>query len=234
MKKSAQETHSKAIQKTQQGDFLEALVLTDEATLIYQEEENIAGQAETQSARFIIFKHLYQKTHAPSYLILARLNAQAGVEIAKQTNNPTALAIPYFNLGKAYELEKKYHEAAQNYQQALELSTNHPSPQHNKVAIRADIKSHLAYAKYKSGNQGALKSMEEAIKELEETNDAPEFEKKVWLSGAHMQTAEMVYKENMAQAKIHLNKASEIIASDPQLILRKGQWEKLNKEINGI
>lgn len=70
---SGHEAHIAEEKARENGDFLEALKLSDEATILYQKEGNVVGLSEIQAARFEIFKHLYLETDDRSFLILAKM-----------------------------------------------------------------------------------------------------------------------------------------------------------------
>ena len=211
--------------REKEQDFLKALKLLDEATIAYQEDNDYLGMSEAQNSRFIVLKHLFEKTADKSYLILARLAAQAGVEIAEENNLKEALPLAYFNLGKAYEEEEKYKDAVIFFQKAYESKDNLPE-RHDRPAVRADIKAHLAFAQYMSGDKSAISKLDQAIIDLENSDEYP-YTKDVWLSGAHMRAAKALKDDDRKKAEEHLAKAKEIITSNPELKLRMGQWESL-------
>lgn len=236
----ARDIHSKATIACESGNSLEALQLCDQATVLYEEEKDLLGMAEIQSQKFIILKHLFQKTQSRAYLILALKSAEAGVEIAILSQQEDALALPYQNLGEAYALLEQWEKAVEAYKKGVEAFEKSPPSMHNRPAVLLNLKDHLYTAEYKTGDKSALKRAEHLIPELEATDEdsynikdveAGRYNKNVWLSGAHGRIAEMIYKENREKALEHLRKAKEIIDSDERLILRKGQWEKLNDVI---
>jgi len=220
--------HGKAeMAREGEQDLLKSLTLTDEATIAYAEDGDQLGLAEVQGTRFNAFKHLYQKTGNKNYLILAKHAAMSAVEIAEKSGISEALALPYRDLAKAHLELEEYQEAIVFFEKAL----NAKLPEHhNRPGVVAEIKAHLAYAKYKTGDKSALGLMTEAISELE-NSDEFKYNKDVWLSGAHMRTADMLKEDNLELAKDHLQKAKEIIDANPELKLRAEQWEKLAKTI---
>lgn len=229
----ARNVHAKAEVARESGDFLLALKLTDEATIAYQEENDISGLAEIQASRFITLKHLFQKTGDKNYLILAKHAALSGVEIAETSGNPAALAIPYLNLGEAYAQLEGWQEAVKAYTTAVEHFTQSPPPTNNRPAVLLNVKSHLHQAEYKVGDKSALERAENLIPELEKQEE-DSYNKNVWLSGAHMRIAEMIMGDNKENAQNHLEAAKKIIDSDERLVLRKEQWEKLNTKLTSL
>jgi tetratricopeptide (TPR) repeat protein len=212
--------HARAEQaREKEQDLLKSLKLADEATIAYADDGDYLGIAEVQSSRFIAFKHLHRKTNDKAYLTLAKFAALSAVELSELSDDPKAATLPYFNLGKAYEEIKDYNNAIIYFEKAL----SSPLPDsHNRTAVKADIKAHLSFAKYKSVDKSGLGLMSEAISELEVAEEQ-KYEKDVWLSGAHMRAAEMLRQDNPQLAKEHLQKAKEIIDGNPDLKLRAEQ-----------
>mgnify|MGYP001589973461 FL=1 len=82
------------------GDLLQSLKLSDEALLAYFESLDLQGASEVLADRSITFRHLHQKTGSKSYLLLAKAELVAAVDIAKQSGNFDAVTIPTFELAK--------------------------------------------------------------------------------------------------------------------------------------
>ncbi|HEX6977025.1 MAG TPA: hypothetical protein VF185_01520 [Patescibacteria group bacterium] len=229
--KRGREIHALA-EKAREGEqnFLKSLNLLNEATIAYLEDKDYLGASEAQGSRFIALKHLYERTKEDAYLTLATLAAQAAVEIAEEHKINQALPLAYFNLGKAYEEEENYKKALTPFRKAFKKSLKDLPERHNRPALKADIKAHLAFIEYMCGNKSAITKLEEAIKELE-SSDEGKYTKDVWLSGAHMRTAKALRKNNPKKAKEHLEKARQIIESNPNLTLRKGQLEEIENKL---
>jgi tetratricopeptide (TPR) repeat protein len=218
--------HGKAEQAREKGDFTQALKQTDEAMLAYQAAGDKVGFAEVLSSRFLTLRHLYDKTNDRAFLILAKNTVLSSVQIARESGDNTALALPLFNLGKAQETLGELPDAVTSYKEAVEHMTANPPQRHNRPSVLADMKVHLATAEYKTGDKAALARAEEALHELEGT-DEQKYEKDVWVSGGYMRLADMLRTEDSAKGAEALRKAKEIIDSNPDLTLRKGQWDKL-------
>ena len=222
----ANDLHAQAINvREHEQDFLKALKFTDEAILACVEEKDSKELIGIFGTRQNIFGHLAEKTEDNNYLILAKHAAMAAVEIAEKSNLPSSM--PYRDLAKAHEKLKDYKEAISYYEKSLNSSLDE---NHNRESIKADIKAHFAYVKYKNGDKSALDLMNEAISQLESAAEQ-QYEKDVWLSGAHMRAAEMLKEDNPQLSKDHLAKAQEIIDGNSELVLRKGQLEELQKLI---
>ena len=127
---------------------------------------------------------------------------------------------------KVYEDLKDYSKAATFHQKAVEAMRSHPPKEHARPAVLADMEAHLAYAQYKAGDKNAYIRLKSAIADLEKAGETP-YNKDVWLSGAHMRAAQMLREDSPDDAKIHLQRAKEIIDNNKELTLRAEQWEKL-------
>lgn len=226
MESQGRKLHGEAEEAREKEDFEKALVLTDQAMIAYQKAKDDLGLAEVQASRFITFKHLFQNTGYQGYEILMRAAAETSVELARLSKIPEALALPLFNLGKAYLEMQMYREAVPILEEAVSEITTHPPEMHNRPAVIADIKGHLYYSKYKNGDKEALEKAEQALADLEAAEEV-KYNKDVWVSGAHMRIADMLRGDNPEKAKEHLQKAKEIIDNNPDLKLRAKQWEKL-------
>lgn len=230
MESKGRQIHGEAAKARERGESIEALKLYMDAMDTYQREGDNLGFAEIQTEIFLTLRHLFEKTSHHGYQILAKHAAMSSVELAEESGDKTALAIPQFNLAKVQEDLGELEEAVITYKKALENITNNPPAPHNvpqRPAIIADFQSHLATCEYKAGDKSALERAEQATLDLEKAEDLADYNKHVWLSGAHMRIADVLKTDDPEKAKEHLQKAKEIIDADERLVLRKTQWEKL-------
>jgi tetratricopeptide (TPR) repeat protein len=154
----------------------------------------------------------------------------ASVEVAEKSGNKESLALPLFNLAKVQDELGEHKEAISNYRLAISNLEKNPPKVHRveeRSAIMADFKMHLTTAEFNAGDSTAIKRAEEALKELEKGTEISEYNKKVWVSGAHMNLTLMYKDLDQPKAMLHLNEAKKIINSDERLVLRKKQWNKL-------
>jgi tetratricopeptide (TPR) repeat protein len=213
------------------GDFVKALALTDQATVIYAEDNDLQGLSEVQSSRLLTFRHLFEQTEKDEYLILAKHAAEAGVEIAEKANQPEALSMPYFNLAKAYESLSQLDLAVSYYEKAIDSKEKFPGNYHNRPGVLADMRIHKAIAQYKDGKEAALTDALRAVEDLQ-SSDETRYNKDVWLSGAHMKIAEVLVASNSDEAKTHIETAQRIVDANPELLLRQKQLAKLRKKLS--
>jgi tetratricopeptide (TPR) repeat protein len=234
MESEGRKIHNQAAIAREQGNHLDALKLQDEAMLTYQRDGDLLGLAEILADRSIVLRHLFEETDDKSWLFIAKAEMEASVEIAKESGDKTATALPLFNLAKVNEAVGDYQQAVRTYEEAIANMEANPPASHNRSAVLSDMKIHLNYAQYKSGDKSALEKMQENIKELE-NSDEPEISQynyDVWLSGAYMSMAEMLKEDNPDEAKSNLEKAKIIIDSSPDLKIRLAQWGKLAAAFN--
>lgn len=211
-------------------DFLAALKYTDEALSMSSEEKNPVAFTEALASRFLTLRHLFEKTGDENYMILAKQVVLASVEIARKSQDQKALAIPLFNLGKAYETLQEYEKAVEAYQEAITNMQNNPPEGHESKAELQEMIIHLSFAQYKNGDKTAAERLEEALKVLDaETED--KYKKDVWLSGGYMDLVEILANDNPATSHEALNRAEAIINANPELVIRKRQLETLKKTL---
>ena len=230
----ARQLHARALQLREQKEFLESLKVGEEALVEYAEDNDTLGFSELLTLQAKTYLHMYDFTNYKPYLLLAKRIGQTAVDIVEESGQNEAKALPYFNLGKISEDAGDLELAVESFRKAVQLMEDFPPERHNRKSVLADFKNHLATAEYQTGDKTALGKAEESIKDLETSTDASDYEKHVWLSGAHMRIAKMLQDDDKEKAQGHLKKAREIIDADPELIIRQEQWEKLNSQLNNL
>ena len=164
---------------------------------------------------------------------MAKHYAQVGVEIATESGSEDDKALPMGTLAKTHELLGDYKGAVETYSKVVDLLQRHPDFRHSRKSVIADFKVDLYTAMYQAGDKSGLDKAVESLNELKESTDASEIEKKTWVSGGSMRIASMLKADNLDLSRKYLEAAKVIIDGDDRLRLRRSQWEKLNKEING-
>ncbi len=217
------------IAREKEQDFLKALQLIDEATVAYINDKDYLGASEAQASRFITLNYLFDQTSDQAYSLLAMSSAKVAIEMAEASRIKEAIALPYFNLAKAYEDRGEYTQAVPLYQKAWDAITTNPPATHNRPAVRADILAHKSFSEYMAGDKSAIERLKGAIEELKNA-DEPQYTKDVWLSGAYMRMAKALGRGN-PETTTYLDLAKAVIDKNPELKLRLGQWEKLAKEL---
>ncbi len=220
--------HGQALKARESGDFLGALQHIDKALIAYQEAGDVLGMAESLSDRSLTLRHLYQKTNDKNYLILVIHSALAALELAQSSGQAEALAIPLFNVAKGYEEQGDLNKAEEYYIEAVENIKSTLKNRHYRPAVIGDFEAHLAAVQVQLGDPSAISRLEKAAEDIKSAEEE-KYSKDVWLSGAYMKLATVSKDSDPTRAKEWLNKAREIIESNPDLTLRQEQLEKLEK-----
>ena len=222
--------HNQSSELLESGDFLGALIKTDEAMIAYQEDSDDAGFSEILAMKVLIFNMYYDKTEYKGYLYIAKHTALLSLELAIQSTMPEQIALAHAAVGRVMDRVGEYQNAAEHFASAVELLSENPS-EHSKKSVIADFKNHQASSKLLTGDLSAETDALSAIEELQISDDATPHEKGVWLSGAYMRLAHGMFKTDKDKANQYLNKAEEIINSDPGLSVRKEQVDIMRKRL---
>lgn len=136
----------------------------------------------------------------------------------------------YFEQGTIAESEEDFVSASRFYQQAADnLPSNHP------LGLISRYQEHAAWAAIKSGNQSAFTKLNASILNLEKILSQPEiasdtsdfgqkYTLQVWLSKAYMHLFEL------GDTSV-ADKLSSLLSSNPNLSIRKEQWEKMQEKM---
>lgn len=232
MESEGRRIHGLAAQAREENDLTKSLGLIFEAFSAYVKAGDQIGASEVLADGSISFRNYGELNDSIAHLIIAKKWAEASVELARKSNIKEALALPLYNLAKCQEATSDLEDAVKNYKEAVQNLEQNPPASHNRPAILADFKIHLANAEYRNGDKSALDRSLSALSDLESSQE-DDYNKHVWLSGAHMDIASMLQDEDLDLAKKHLKEAEEIIKSDPKLVIRALQLEKLSQKING-
>lgn len=214
--------HHQANVAREEDRHLEALKLIEEALIEYSRRNDSKGIAMAIADRVLIYKHLFLLSSQKAFVVLAKKDAEACLEIAQNFSLRKLYGVAYFRLGEAYMLFEDYEKAAENYRKSLEnyIGTN---------TEKGDYKYHLGEAVYRAGKkEEGMRLLLEGLREIQENKDeVNDFVSHVWESGCYMRLAELLKEDNPTQAKMYLGKAQEIAKSDKKLIIRRRQISKL-------
>ncbi len=213
--------HVEAEAARESEHFTEALALYEQVAVAYQKEKNYSGIADALQGKFLTYKHLYLQSNDEVYLTLCFFSAAASLEIIQEHDIHELKGSISFRLGEIAMLRKEYENAIEYYQNAID---NH----HGIQAEIGDYRYHLGEALYLHGSKEAGKTtMLRGLKEIQGNREgADPFLIHTWESGCYMKLA---YLLRDSQSKEYMQKAKEIIDSNPKLIIRKKQYEELSK-----
>jgi len=216
-----------ADQARERGDFKESLELLGDAIVASQVERKDEKLVDALASQALAYRHLFDKTNSKNYLILAKHSCMAAVELARQIEEPSAIAIALYNLGKVQESSGELEEALKNYTEAVAQNVNRP-------AMISEMKTRLSVLEFRKGDKEAMGRFDVALSELKASEDKDHYAKAVWESGAYMHMAEALLPTDKSKAKQLLDEAGKVIASDMRLKLRKGQLEKLRSKLDAV
>lgn len=230
MNSKARKLHAVASQKREEGKLLESLQANDEALLEYDLENDDLGFAEGIACRAITLRVFANLNNSRKLLILAKHEMLAAIEIAKKSGQKESLAMPLFNLAEVREDLEEYSEAAETYKEAIKNFMEGAPKRHDRLSVLANMNMHLWPCAYKAGDKNALSLAEKALSDLQNAEEK-KYNKDVWISGGYMRMASAIANDNAKKAREYMQKAREIIDSNPDLTVRKKQWEKLNSKL---
>lgn len=220
----------KAEMAREEGDFIKALNYVNEAMVKCSQENDFLGFSEVLTSCFLTLRHLSEEYGDQNFMIIAKHYAMAGVEIAETSGDPKALAIPFARLAQANATLNNWSEAVELFRKAISNMKEHAPEYHDRPAVVADMLSQLSQAEYMAGDKSAKDRLDQAINELNNSEEI-RYNKDVWLSGAYMRGAEMLWEEDPESSKKYLREAKKIIDANPELKLRSVQLQKLSERL---
>lgn len=231
MENKGRRLHAEAAKAREEERFTESLTFNDDALFAYDADNDALGFSEGIACRSITLR-VYANLHdSKRILTLAKYEMMASVDLARQSGVAEALPLPLYNLAQLREDLGEYDDAVKNYDEAVDGMKKNPPETHNRPSVLANMKVHMTTCEYKAGDKTALERAIQALHELVEAEEPNKYNKDVWVSGGYMRLADAIKADNPDEAKGYLAKAKEIIDSNPDLTLRKKQWEKLSHAI---
>lgn len=226
MESKGRQLHNKAAQAREKGKFAESLIFNDRALFAYDTDNDSLGFAEGIACRSITLRVYAGLRASRRFLTLAKYEMLGAVSIARESGDKTALALPLYNLAQLQEDLGELPSAVTTYKEAAQQMQQNPPAMHNRPSVLLNMKIHAQVCEYKAGDKSALEKAEKSLIDLEAADESNTFNHDVWVSGGHMRIAEAL-ADNPDRAHKHLEDAKKIIDANPELILRKQQWERL-------
>lgn len=234
MDKGRQLHNRSAATREKENDLLKSLQLADEALIEYAREDNKSGIAELIADRSITFRHLFRDSGNRIFLLIARSELGASIDIASMIGRQDSLIVPFYNLAKIEVALTEFEPAITHYKKALSLTQggtaippNPDNPAQNRPSVAIDIRFHLAQVEYLNGDETALPRMEEEAGKMGGVEEPDDFSKHIWLSGQYLTLAELLKNTDHQKAKEYFLKAKAVIDSDQRLTIRKKEMENL-------
>lgn len=224
---TAEELRQLADQIREQGRSVIALNIYDQALVKYQERGDYSGVIGVLCGRFISWQHLFNRGEDKLYAILARKEAEAMLDIAKEYSIQDRDHLLHFLLGKSCILLKDFPSAEAEFKKAIELFPG-------SAPEKGDWLAHLGEALFLNGHQEEGERMiVEGIAYIEAHLDKVDsFRAHVWISGAYLRLAKVLINDKKIEpAKNYLARAEEIILSDDRLVVRKEQLQILKERL---
>src|SRR3989344_6043785 len=183
--------HQQALDAQEAEKFPEALYRVDDALIAYDGDDHDFDFAEGLAMRSLTESHLAAISKNPRrWLITAKHNAMAGVEIARESRDRRAEGIPLFQLAKILEKLGDFVTALKNYDEAIGILSTNPPDMHGSPTSVANVKMNREICAHKNGDGSALERAMVVLDELEVMEGTTEYERKVWLSGGYLKIAE--------------------------------------------
>ena len=142
--------HQQALTAQEDGDFLSALKLEDEAMVVYQTDNDDAGFAEIQAMRLLTINMLGDKTGDQRYYVLGMHVANASLDLAERAGVKQQIALAHGALGRAMNRAEKFEQAGEHFDKAIEILAQTEGG-HNRKAVLADFKNHAATSRMNAG-----------------------------------------------------------------------------------
>ena len=234
MTNKARMFHEKAVAAREKEQFSESLTHIHKALHAYSESNDLAGFSEGIAFRAGTLKVYADIHNNVPILLLAKHELEAASALAEYSENANSLSLTLYTLAQVLESLNEYASAVQNYKKASSILKKNSLNSKSTQALQATMQLHLETCKYKTGDTAALGRAEKALKELTETNDPNEYTTHVWISGGYLRIANALKKDDLLQAKRYLLRAKEYLEAHPELVVRKKQYELLEKNINRV
>ncbi|MBA3957812.1 MAG: hypothetical protein H0X51_05395 [Parachlamydiaceae bacterium] len=210
----------------EEGKSLQAIDLYNHAIVQYQEEKDYAPMMESLTGRLLAWKHLFYKTNDKLYAFFVKKEAESMLAIAQEYNLMNRLYLIHFLNGTSAILLKDYPTAENEFYQAI---TIYPFDNTEK----GDWMAHLGEAIYRNGRkEEGEKMILQGVQQMQNhSTEVDSFLLNVWISGAYLRLAKLLYNGDATKSQEFLNKATTIIDADSRLVIRKQQLNDFLKEM---
>jgi tetratricopeptide (TPR) repeat protein len=213
-----------ARKQREQGKPKVALNTFNEVLFLAVKKRNHVAIIQALTDRCISFRHLFEETSDAAFAILARKDAQSMLEMVKLWGVVEKLQTAYYMLGQASLMFQDFSDAENYFFKSLRYFKGNG-------AEKGSWRYHWAKSLYLIGEKKkSLLAFAQAINEIKKhAARIDPFLINTYLSGAYLNFAQVLMKDNPVDARKYLKLAKEIISSDKRLVVRKKQLLKLEK-----
>ncbi len=211
----------------EKGQFIHSLSYSDQALLAFDALQNPSDFAEALANRSITLRVYAGLYRSRQVLTLAKYEMLGSVAIARASGDARSLSMPLYNLAQIQEDLGELPSAVLSYREAVAVMEEHPPEAHNRPSVLANMKLHMETCEYASGDKTALSRALLALSALEHADEPSVYNKLVWISGGYLRLARILREDDNTKARMYLEKAKEIIDTNPELVLRRQQLQQI-------
>jgi tetratricopeptide (TPR) repeat protein len=206
-----------------------ALNKFNEVLFLGQKNKDYRKIIEGLGDRAIVWRHLFEEKSDPLFAILARKDAETMLELVKLWGVEDKLHTAYYLLGQAALLFEEYAEAEKYFFKSLRYFKG-------DGAEKGSWKYHWGKALYMTGQKKkALLAFAAGIHDIKKNaNKTDSFLTHVYLSGAYVNLAYVLLKDDPKESLKYFQEAKKIVSSDKRLIVRSRQIDRLSKRFEGL
>lgn len=217
--------HHQAEDLREQEKFFAALETYQQAINEYLQMENFQQVSSALFGMGLTYKHLYLKEDQTLYLVLAMGVINTGLSLAKELEAESSLTTGYHLKAEILQEQSNTEEAIKFFSKTLELYTQ-------EDALKGRYLYHLGEAQYQAGlkeegKQNLVKGLKMIQNHQEKFN---QYTLDVWETGALLSLAEQLWENKPAEAEDYLEQAGKIIDKNPNLVIRKREYQKLKQQ----
>ncbi len=217
----AQELVKQGEARREAADFEGAIKFLTEAIKLLTKEKSYADLVVAYKDLSLTYVHKYNYGEGSSNLDKAKQYAEGMLTVARK-HAPDSIALAYFTLAKAVELQGDLTAARTAYKQALELYKG-------SLAERGDYRYHYGEALYITGDKSEGKrQMETGLAEIRDgVGEVDDFLTAVWETRCLIRLAYVLNSDDPAAATKYRGEAKNHLEADLRLVILKKQFLEL-------
>ena len=200
------------------ADFEGAIKFLTEAIKLLTKEKSYADLVVAYKDLSLTYVHKYNYSEGFGNVDKAKQYAEEMLTVARK-HAPDSIALAYFTLAKAVELQGDLTAARTAYKQALELYKG-------SLAEHGDYRYHLGEVLYVTGDKDeGRQQMETGLAEIREgASEVDDFLAAVWETRCLIRLAYVLSNDDPAAATKYRGEAKNHLEADPRLVILKKQF----------